>query len=138
MKTGSVFILIILSFIGFSFNQKTIQNEEEFKDVLLNGAVFRWKIKNNEMVCELKAPTSGWVSAGFKSTSGIVQSNLIMGSFDNGIATCEDHTVIDVNNYVPVEDLGGSNALNACDVIESDGSRRFFWFTRQRIRWIPL
>ena len=90
------------------------------------------------MVYELKAPTSGWVSAGFKSTSGIVQSNLTMGSFDNGIATCEEHTVIDVNKHVPVEDLGGSNTLNACDVIESDGSRRFFWFTRQRIRWIPL
>ncbi|MGY8953572.1 MAG: hypothetical protein ACKVJP_09445 [Flavobacteriales bacterium] len=64
--------LLFLVLLDLVFNQKTIQNEEEFKDVLVNGVVFRWKIKNNEMVCELKALTSGWVGAGFKSTSGIV------------------------------------------------------------------
>ena len=68
-KQESFLYLLFLDLLDLIFNQKTIQNEEEFKGVILNGVVFRWKIKNNETVCELKDLTSSWVGAGFKSAS---------------------------------------------------------------------
>jgi len=119
--------ILFLSLFSLSFNPVFGQDDEGYKEALVNGAVFRWRINSGNLECELKAPTPGWVAVGFKSTSGIVQSNQIMGSFSGGIATCEDHTVIDLRNHVPVEDVGGSNALISCDVIESNGYTELFF-----------
>lgn len=124
-KTISLFITLVI--ISLGFNSSKAQGVSEFKETHLNGVVFRWKIENGDFQCEMKAPTPGWVGVSFKPTSGVVQSNLIMGSFDSGLAKCEDHTVIDINNHVPVEEVGGTNSLSACDVIESDGYTQLFF-----------
>jgi|GEM_PF-3374694 len=125
LKIVLVFISLVIIFLGFKPSEP--QNVSEFKEAHLNGVVFRWKIENGDFICEMKAPSPGWIAASFKPTSGVVQSNLIMGSFDSGLSKCEDHTVIDINNHVQVEELGGSNSLIACDVIESDGYTQMFF-----------
>ncbi|NOQ74175.1 MAG: hypothetical protein GQ574_19360 [Crocinitomix sp.] len=96
MKT----LFIILSLIGYS-NQ-----EKSEKEVSKNEMSVSWEHKDARVYFKMAAPTTGWITIGFNTTSGMSKAYLLMGRVINGNAEVVEHYTSSPGNYKTLIALG--------------------------------
>lgn len=93
--------------------QETIQVE---------GMTFAYRIEDDVLRCELRAPTNGWTGVGFNSKNSIVGSDLLLFNVVDGKATSKDLYVKSLGNPMRDEDLGGKYSIELLDALEDEKS----------------
>jgi hypothetical protein len=87
------------------YNICTAQNENK-KLIEENGMSIRWHYAKERIFFEMSAPTDGWVTIGFNTTSSTEGAYLLMGSVVNGETKLVEHYTISAGNYKPLTILG--------------------------------
>jgi hypothetical protein len=72
---------------------------------------FNWKAEASGLSVKLKAPTTGWLSAGFNPTQGMKDANFIIGLIKDGKAVITDQHGIDLKQHRKDTDLGGDDNI---------------------------
>jgi len=76
------------------------------KTISKNKMKVSWQYKNGRIYFEMSAPTDGWITIGFNSTSGIEGAYLLMGNVEKGKPNVVEHYTINPGNYKTISSLG--------------------------------
>lgn len=98
-------IFIALAMLGCKRGQ--LVNTDP-KSVTVDGYRAQWYFESDDVVFEISAPTTGWVTIGFNPRNNIVGSNLIMGAVVDGRLILEDQFVTGVGIHPTISQLGGT------------------------------
>ncbi|MGB0402881.1 MAG: DOMON domain-containing protein [Salibacteraceae bacterium] len=122
-------ILLIATLFTFLVgnNSSYQQYNDDYKQINSNGITFRWKSEGGSLKCQVKAPTPGWVSVGFKNSRGLILSNQIMGCFRDGQSFCEDRYMVNLREKTLVEELGGNIAIEEFEILENNGITEMYF-----------
>ena len=96
----NIFILITSMFCLMSTQEK-----KEIKQVSKNNMEVKWYYKSERIYFEMNAPTTGWVTIGFNSSSNIKNSYLLMGRVKNGKSEVVEHYTFSPGNYKSFKSL---------------------------------
>ena len=118
MSLSWIFGILLLS--GFIGSKK----DHSFSQIEKNGMKLRWKVEGENLICELSAPTKGWIAMGFNTQSGLSKTNLIMGAIRKGKAVVEDHHILSPGVHKKMEALGAKSLIHSISGKETtEGTR---------------
>lgn len=83
--------------------------EDSMNEVVKNGITFKWKVTNDNLLVEVTAPTTGWVSVGFDPDNMMNGANFIIG-------------YVDGTNTMIRDDYGDGLTSHAADISDSGTS----------------
>jgi len=106
-----LFIEVSMSLYGKQPNKNTIRK---------NGVTVSWKFSGDRVYFEMSAPTDGWVTIGFNTTSSIKNAYLLMGNVVNEKPSVIEHFTINSGNYSPVKDMGVEESVSSVEGYESE------------------
>lgn len=96
----SILITLILA-----FSMGCLAQENSDKSISKNKMKVNWHYKNDRIHFEMSAPTDGWVTIGFNTTSGTKGAYLLMGNIINGKPNVEEHYTLSPGNYKTISSL---------------------------------
>ena len=108
--------------ILFFFLLISMESGSHEKQVEKNGMQVKWKIEQSQIICQMKAPTKGWVAIGINEQRGLKGTNLIMGNIINKHCTLSDRHIVEIGNHKPVESIGGRSHLHVLSAKELEGN----------------
>jgi len=114
-------VLLITFLTGASVTQPKSQ-DLKVKNIAKNGMNVSWHFENERIIFELEAPTDGWLTIGFNTSSEMKGSYLLMGRMVNGQAELVEHFTISSGNYKSIESLGGPVTVRDIEGIESENN----------------
>ena len=109
-------ILIILMLV-FSTMSNAQGNSE--KTISRNKMKVSWYYKADKIYFEMSAPTDGWVTIGFNTTSGTKGAYLLMGNVINSKPNVTEHYTLNPGNYKAITELGEKNQVSNVWGVES-------------------
>lgn len=110
-------ILIILILV-FSMSCKGQENSG--KSISKNRMIVSWHYENDRIFFEMSAPTDGWVTIGFNTTSGTKGAYLLMGNIVKNQPNVVEHYTLSAGNYKTIKSLGESPQVK--DISGSENS----------------
>ena len=113
MKTIILIILTLVLCISASSNgPKTISK---------NKMKVSWYHQKDSVYFEMAAPTTGWVTIGFNTNSGIQGAYLLMGRVVDGIPSVVEHFTVSAGNYKSIKVLGEEPSVTVLSGLEANG-----------------
>jgi hypothetical protein len=82
---------------------------------------FNWRVDGGDLRIKLKAPVSGWLSAGFEPTKGMQDARMAIGYMENGKPVVVENHGIDPKHHKPDTELGGENNVKDPAVAQAGG-----------------
>ncbi|WP_248724155.1 DOMON domain-containing protein [Seonamhaeicola sp. ML3] len=80
--------------------------ENENKSITKNKMTVSWHFKNDRIHFEMAAPTSGWVTIGFNTKTGISGAYLLMGNVVKDKVNLVEYYTKSPGNYDPISKFG--------------------------------
>jgi hypothetical protein len=99
----------------------TAQNTAE-KEIVKNKMKVSWHYEGDRIFFEMSAPTDGWVTIGFNTTSGIKDAYLLMGNVVKGELQVVEHYTLSPGNYKTINSLGEASQVK--DIKGEENSNR--------------
>lgn len=93
------------------------QTENGYKIVSAKDVTVKWKASGSDMVFEISAPTTGWISIGFDPSSVMKDADMVFGYVDGSTVVVRDQFGDGRFSHSSDEELGGTN-----DIVDYDGS----------------
>ncbi|HLD35654.1 MAG TPA: DOMON domain-containing protein [Planctomycetota bacterium] len=130
-----VWLPILLSAIlAVSCGESPVKNPlpqgtpDGYKEITQSGMTLRWKVDNQNLKVVVRAPTAGWVAAGFSPTDKMQDANIIIGYVKDGQAYLENDFGTGPVKHEAQTALGGVDNLMDKSGMEADGYTEI-WFT---------
>lgn len=92
------------------------------KSVSKNEMKISWHYENDRIFFEMSAPTNGWVTVGFNTTSKIKGASLLMGNIVKGKPSVVEHYTLNLGNYKTINSLGEESQVK--DIIGNENFNR--------------
>ena len=122
MKRYAFLFLMCGVVLGTAFAGGTQEVEPEvaadgFKQVSAKEVEVRWKVDGEQLMFELSAPTTGWVSIGFNPTRVMKDADFVFGYVQGTEVVVTDQFGNGTFSHTRDTAMGGSD-----DIVEFDGS----------------
>ncbi|MEL6671841.1 MAG: DOMON domain-containing protein [Bacteroidota bacterium] len=85
--------------------------QDDYQVIRHGGMELRWKISEQQLHCELEAPTQGWMAIGFNPERGLAGTHMIMTRVKNGQAEAEEYAIVKAGDYRPLSSRGMKSLL---------------------------
>ena len=86
--------------------------EDGFKELTVNGFMFRWRIRDENIEFTMEAPTQGWVAVGFKPSIMMKDADYILGYVKDGEVFATDDFGVGNVSHQPDTRQGGSDDIS--------------------------
>lgn len=93
-----------LLFLLAAYSSLIIQ-ENEKKTIQKNGMTVSWYYSQDRIFFEMNAPTNGWITIGFNTSSGTKDAYLLMGNIQQDRTELVEHYTLNPGNYKPITTL---------------------------------
>ena len=91
----------------------------DWKSVETRGMTFKWRFEaSGKLICQVEAPTEGWVALGFNTQPGLAKTNLIMAAVNGDETEISDRYIHRPGSNSPIIDLGGQHAVEIIEAVE--------------------
>ena len=99
------FKIIILGIALFS--NVACHAQAEMKHISQNGITVHWHFAEERIFFEMEAPSTGWLTIGFNTSTKMQGAYLLMGHILHGKAVVVEHYTLSPGDYRPIHELGG-------------------------------
>lgn len=97
--------------LAIALTLSSTAQETEKQVVTKNGMCVSWYYANNRIFFEMSAPTQGWITIGFNSTTKMQGAYLVMGNVVNQQAQVVEHYTLSAGKYKPLTSLGAQSQV---------------------------
>lgn len=101
----------ILMFTIILMNIACKAQQNELKTITKNQMTVSWHFEGDRIYFEISAPTTGWVTIGFNTETGISGAYLLMGNIINSKVNLVEHYTKSPGNYSPISKLGAKSQI---------------------------